>query len=224
MTIFEQVDLWASRVPIDEERAHERKEISREILCRLNSLTKPQGSLGRLEDLVLWYGLACGQSLFPDPGGVVCVFASDHGIAMSGVSAFPQVVTVEMVKNFANGGAAVNVLARQAGLELMVLDMGVNADLSFLPSVVNAKVAYGTQNFLTQRPIVQCIQTGYFKNRKKNQGQNTVHTNMRIFPDPELVFESAGVQGGFPCIGPAIKMKPSGQDRPKNGQENRPDQ
>jgi len=177
MTIFEQVDLWASRVPVDEERAPERKELSREILCRLNSLTKPQGSLGRLEELVLWYGLVCGRSLFPDPAGVVCVFASDHGIAVSGVSAFPQVVTVEMVKNFANGGAAVNVLARQAGLELMVLDMGVNADLSFLPSVVNAKVAYGTQNFLTQRAIapsemVQAMKTGFDLSLKlKAQGK-----------------------------------------------------
>ena len=177
MTIFEQIDLWTSRIPLEEETASERKSISMEILCRLNSLTKPQGSLGRLEEMILWYGLVCRRSLFPDPAGVVAVFASDHGIASSGVSAFPQVVTVEMVKNFASGGAAVNVLARQAGLELMVFDMGVNADLSFLHAVVNAKVAYGTKNFLTERAIApaemaQAMKTGFDLSVKlKSQGK-----------------------------------------------------
>ena len=166
MTIFEQVDLWVSRIPGEYEHASQKKEIRQAIQSRLDSLTKPQGSLGRLEDLILWYGLVCRQTLFPDPAGVVCVFAADHGIAASGVSAFPQVVTVEMVKNFSNGGAGVNVLARQAGLELMVLDMGVNADLSFLPLVKNAKVSYGTRNFLSERAIapdemMQAMKTGF---------------------------------------------------------------
>jgi len=166
MTIFEQVDLWVSRIPIEDESVSGRKEIAEEIQARLDSLTKPQGSLGQLEKLILWYGQVCRRSLFPDPSGVVAVFASDHGIAASGVSAYPQVVTVEMVKTFSNGGAAVNVLARQAGLDLMVLDMGVNADLSSLPLVQNAKVAYGTRNFLKERAIVpsemiQAMKTGF---------------------------------------------------------------
>jgi len=177
MTIFEQVDLWISRIPIEDEIESKKKEVAREIQCRLDSLTKPQGSLGRLEDLIMWYGLVCQRSLFPDPSGVVAVFAGDHGIAAIGVSAFPQVVTLEMVKNFSNGGAAVNVLARQAGLELMVLDMGVNADLSSLPLVQNAKVAYGTRNFLKERAIapsemVQAMKTGFdLSLRLKSQGK-----------------------------------------------------
>jgi nicotinate-nucleotide--dimethylbenzimidazole phosphoribosyltransferase len=166
MTIFEQIDFWISRIPIEEEIESEKKEIAREIQHRLDSLIKPQGSLGRLEELILWYGLVCRRSRFPDPSGVVAVFAGDHGIAASGVSAFPQIVTVEMVKNFSNGGAAVNVLSRQAGLELLVFDMGINADLSSLPSVQNAKVAYGTRNLLTERAMapsemVQAMKTGF---------------------------------------------------------------
>src|SRR5687767_8455891 len=89
---------------------------------RLDTRTKPQGSLGRLEILAIQVGLAL-QSLrprFTQPR--IMVFAADHGIAPAGVSAFPQEVTAQMVANYLSGGAAINVLARQLNLALAVID------------------------------------------------------------------------------------------------------
>ncbi len=109
-------------------------------------LTKPGGALGRLEELSIW--LAGVQGCCP-PRPVerarVVVFAGDHGVARSGVSAYPPEVTAQMVRNFVAGGAAVNVLARVAGASVRVLDIGVDADLSDLPADVTAhKVRRGS--------------------------------------------------------------------------------
>lgn len=101
----------------------------------LDHKTKPLGSLGRLEALALQLGLVLGNTspLLEHPQLVV--FAADHGVAVRGVSAFPSDVTWQMVENFLSGGAAVNVLARQHGLSLTVVDCGVNHDfLAGLPS------------------------------------------------------------------------------------------
>src|SRR3989454_12839083 len=90
----------------------------------LDSLTKPPGSLGRLEEIaarlaVLRGGTPCVER------PVIFTFAADHGVVAEGVSAYPQVVTAQMVENFLRGGAAVNVLARQAGARVVVADLGV---------------------------------------------------------------------------------------------------
>jgi nicotinate-nucleotide--dimethylbenzimidazole phosphoribosyltransferase len=108
-------------------------------------LTKPTGALGRLEDLSVW--LAGVQGRCP-PAPItrprVVVFAGDHGVARSGVSAYPPEVTAQMVRNFVAGGAAVNVLARLSGATVRVVDMAVDADLSDLPSVGGHKVRRGS--------------------------------------------------------------------------------
>jgi len=114
-------------------------------------LTKPAGALGRLEDLACWLA-GCQQHAIPQPlQPAVTLFAADHGVADEGVSAFPQVVTVEMVKNIANGGAAINVLAKQHHARLRVVDVGVAGDLTQLgDAIVHAKVASACGNIIHQ--------------------------------------------------------------------------
>src|SRR6202023_2956239 len=96
----------------------------------LDNLTKPLGSLGRLEDLAAKFVAAHSGALTLPLRKAVYVFAADHGIVSEGVSAYPQEVTLQMVRNFLNGGAAINVLTRQHQPRLLVIDVGVNGDLS----------------------------------------------------------------------------------------------
>lgn len=115
--------------------------------ARLDDLTKPQGSLGMLEDIARrLYLIQEGAPLAASPA-VIFTCAGDHGVAAEGVSPFPQEVTRQMVLNFISGGAAINVLARHAGAELLVVDAGcAGPDFPPHPSLVRAKVAPGTAN------------------------------------------------------------------------------
>ena len=125
-------------------------ELNAALQSKIDQKTKPLGALGRLEALALQIGL-CQNTLTPTLNKpCILIFASDHGIAASGVSAYPQTVTAQMVANFLSGGAAISVLARQHGLELLIVDAGVNADLAAHPQLIAAKIGKGTQNFLTQ--------------------------------------------------------------------------
>lgn len=127
---------------------------------RINTKTKPLGALGKLEPLALQLGLI-QRTLQPElRQPAILVFAGDHGIAQSGVSPFPQEVTFQMVQNFLAGGAAINVFARQHGINLRIVDAGVNADFAQQPGLVHAKVGLGTANFLHEPAMtaVQCQQ------------------------------------------------------------------
>jgi nicotinate-nucleotide--dimethylbenzimidazole phosphoribosyltransferase len=115
---------------------------------RLDRLTKPQGSLGRLEELAAQYVMICGEEKPSVPRGMVFTFAADHGVAKEGVSAYPREVTEQMVLNFLRGGAGVNVLARHAGMAVRVVDIGVAHDLGIVPELIQKKVMFGTKNFL----------------------------------------------------------------------------
>jgi nicotinate-nucleotide--dimethylbenzimidazole phosphoribosyltransferase len=114
----------------------------------IDDKTKPLGALGQLEALALHVGLI-QQTLRPcvEPAHIL-VFAADHGAARAGISAFPQEVTWQMVHNFLQGGAAINVFARQYGLGLDVVDAGVCHDFEAHPRLMDRKVALGTQNYL----------------------------------------------------------------------------
>jgi nicotinate-nucleotide--dimethylbenzimidazole phosphoribosyltransferase len=116
---------------------------------RLDSLTKPPGSLGYLEEVVRRYA-AIRRDGDARPGpGAIAVFVADHGIAEEGVSAFPQAVTVEMLRNIASGGAAISVLARRFGYQLRVIDVGVKIDTSAAPfaGVTYRRAGAATANF-----------------------------------------------------------------------------
>ncbi|WP_189466478.1 nicotinate-nucleotide--dimethylbenzimidazole phosphoribosyltransferase [Litchfieldella qijiaojingensis] len=140
------------------------REIGRRVTAYLDTLTKPPGSLGQLEALAVELAAMTGED-FPrvTPPGVL-VFAADHGVAAEGVSAFPQEVTAQMVANFAGGGAAINVFARQIGARLEVIDVGVATKL-VVPDVVHEKVRPATANFIdadamTRDEAVQAIEVG----------------------------------------------------------------
>jgi len=114
--------------------------------ARQDTLTKPRGSLGRLEDLSVHLAGIQGDPLPRLERKAVVVMAGDHGVVEEGVSAYPQEVTAQMVRNFLAGGAGVNVLARQAGARVVVVDLGVASDLEPQPGLVVRKVAHGTAN------------------------------------------------------------------------------
>jgi nicotinate-nucleotide--dimethylbenzimidazole phosphoribosyltransferase len=121
---------------------------------RQNILTKPLGSLGRLEALSIQLAGIYG---IPHPSPVrkaVIIMAGDHGVTQEGVSAYPSAVTVQMVLNFLQGGAAINVLSRQAGARVIVVDIGIAADLEEkVAGLLRRKIAYGTQN-MCQKPAM----------------------------------------------------------------------
>jgi nicotinate-nucleotide--dimethylbenzimidazole phosphoribosyltransferase len=120
---------------------------------RLNSLTKPLGSLGRLEELAARYVAIRRELLPPLEKKMVVVFAADHGVVAEGVSAYPQDVTYQMVYNFLRGGAGINVLARHVAARVEIVDIGVNYDFGPLPELVSRKVAYGSRN-MAQEPAL----------------------------------------------------------------------
>jgi len=133
---------------------------------KLDNLTKPQGSLGRLEELALQYALI-KQTLEPKlEHKLVMVVAADHGVADEGVSAFPKEVTAQMVRNFLQNGAGINVLARHTGTRVVVVDIGVAEEINTShPALRNCKVALGTKNMvqgpaMTKAQAVSAIETG----------------------------------------------------------------
>ncbi|RXH56915.1 nicotinate-nucleotide--dimethylbenzimidazole phosphoribosyltransferase [Granulicella sibirica] len=114
--------------------------------AHLDTLTKPLGSLGRLEDIAAQF-IAIRQARFADPvSKAVYVFAADHGVTAEKVSAYPSEVTRQMVLNFLAGGAAINVLSRLHNVALQVIDVGVDGDFDPATPLVHAKVRRGSRN------------------------------------------------------------------------------
>lgn len=125
--------------------------------ARLDRLTKPIGSLGRLEELAARYVMITGVMKPTVPRGAVFTFAADHGVTVEGVSAYPSAVTPQMVLNFLRGGAGVNVLARHAGIEVRVVDIGVAFDFGAAPRLLHKKIMPGTKNLLVE-PAMNLVQ------------------------------------------------------------------
>ncbi|MCM3760404.1 nicotinate-nucleotide--dimethylbenzimidazole phosphoribosyltransferase [Alkalihalobacillus oceani] len=122
--------------------------------AHLDQLTKPLGSLGRVEELAVQLAGITGevQPVIEKPA--IIVAAADHGIVSEGVSAYPQEVTALMIDNFVKGGAAINVFARQIGATVTVADVGVNQDLGNQP-IAHHKIRYGTGNFLHEDAMTE---------------------------------------------------------------------
>lgn len=114
--------------------------------ARQDQLTKPQGSLGRLEELSIQLAGIRQDGVAPLKNKAVITMAGDHGVVATGVSAYPQDVTPQMVYNFLRGGAGINVLARHVGARVVVVDMGVAASLEPHAQLIAKKVAPGTDN------------------------------------------------------------------------------
>jgi nicotinate-nucleotide--dimethylbenzimidazole phosphoribosyltransferase len=140
--------------------------LQKEVLERLDRLTKPPGSLGRLEEFALRYCLCRGRADAEISQMKVFTFAGDHGITEEKITPYPSEVTYQMVLNMVNGGAAVSVMSKKAGIECAVVDMGVAGPFQQVPGLVIHKVAPGTRNFLLQPAMTeaQCreaIQVGF---------------------------------------------------------------
>jgi nicotinate-nucleotide--dimethylbenzimidazole phosphoribosyltransferase len=118
--------------------------------ARQQQLTKPPGSLGRLEELACWFAARSSNPIPGNPRTEIFVFAADHGVAARGVSAFPQSVTGQMVTNFATGGAAINVLASLEDCRIEVVDVGVAGNLELPRTVRNEKVRSGTRDLFAE--------------------------------------------------------------------------
>ncbi|MFC1596237.1 nicotinate-nucleotide--dimethylbenzimidazole phosphoribosyltransferase [Candidatus Margulisiibacteriota bacterium] len=133
--------------------------------ARLDFLTKPQGSLGRLEELAKQVVGITGQKDPAYQNKVIFTFAGDHGVVESGVSAFPQEVTPQMVYNFLANGAGINVLANHIGGRVVVADLGVATDLNPHPELIIKKVNYGTKNMangpaMSREEAIKAIESG----------------------------------------------------------------
>jgi len=136
------------------------KSLKAELVDKINHKTKPLGALGQLEAIALQVGMI-QQTLAPQLSNpTLLVFAGDHGVVNSGVSPYPQAVTAQMVLNFLQGGAAINVFARQSNMQLRVIDAGVNYDFDASTDLIHAKVGAGTANFLQAHAMTasQCQQ------------------------------------------------------------------
>lgn len=135
------------------------------IIDKINNLTKPKGSLGRLEEMALQIALI-QQTLTPalhKPQNII--FAADHGIVDEGVSLSPKEVTWQQLSNFLHGGAGVNFLCRQHGFELKIVDAGVDYDLPYEKGIIDMKVRRSTRNYLyeaamTKEEMKLCIERG----------------------------------------------------------------
>ena len=144
--------------PLDEKAIKAARE-------RQDSLTKPLGSLGRLEELSIKVAGIRGVAMPRIDRKTIVVMAGDHGVVAEGVSLYPQDVTPQMVANFLHGGAAINILARHAGARVVVVDMGVAAELEPHPDLVYRKVALGTRNLMrgpamSQEEAINAIEAG----------------------------------------------------------------
>ncbi|MBI4180905.1 MAG: nicotinate-nucleotide--dimethylbenzimidazole phosphoribosyltransferase, partial [Chloroflexi bacterium] len=136
-----------------------------EASARQDTLTKPQGSLGRLEELSIQLAGIQGKPIPQIKHKAIVTMAGDHGVVAEGVSAYPQEVTPQMVYNFLNGGAGINVISRQVGARIIVVDMGVAAEIKANPKLLSRKVGMGTKNMavgpaMTEEEAVKAIETG----------------------------------------------------------------
>ena len=131
----------------------------------LDSLTKPQGSLGMLEELAKKYCLIKNTTSPKLNKKRIYTFAADHGVTEEGVSAYPKEVTPQMVLNMLNGGAAINVLSRHANAEVKVVDIGVDYDFEDHENLIKRKIAYGTKNIakgpaMSKEEAIKAIEVG----------------------------------------------------------------
>ena len=133
--------------------------LAQKLQHKIDHKTKPMGALGQLESLALQLGLIQRSETLKLDQPQLVVFAADHGIAAEGVSAFPQAVTVQMVSNMLAGGAAINVLARQHGFALHVVDAGVAGEIADHPQLIKRKIAPGTANlaYCPAMSAEQCV-------------------------------------------------------------------
>ncbi|MFC1898733.1 nicotinate-nucleotide--dimethylbenzimidazole phosphoribosyltransferase [Chloroflexota bacterium] len=149
---------------------------------RQDILTKPAGSLGRLEDLSIQIAGIQGKPIPQIKDKAIFTMAGDHGIVREKIGNWPQEVTAQMVANIVRGGAGINVIARQAGARIITVDMGVAADLENSPGLLIKKIGYGTKNIaagpaMTEKQARKAIETGIeLANTEAGKGVDIIGT------------------------------------------------
>ena len=133
----------------------ENKVLRQQLQQIIDLKTKPLGALGRLETLALQLGMIQGTTNPQIEQPQIRVFAADHGLTKHGISAYPSAVTAQMVHNFLQGGAAINVLARQHHIELKVVDAGVDTDFEPHPQLLNHKIRHGSRDALVEPAMTE---------------------------------------------------------------------
>ncbi|WP_404366715.1 nicotinate-nucleotide--dimethylbenzimidazole phosphoribosyltransferase [Marinobacter sp.] len=174
---------------------------------RQNSLTKPRGSLGRLEAVAI---ALCGQQNTDRPGldrVHIAVFAADHGVCAEGISAFPQEVTGQMVANFAAGGAAISVLARSLGATLEVVNLGTVSALQPLPGVLDQAIAPGTANLAIQ-PAMTIGQVEAALTRGDKAAQRAADAGAQLFIGGDMGIGNTTSAAALAC---ALLKAPAGE-------------
>ena len=185
---------WLSTPP-----AVANQEIRQLAEQRQTQLTKPPGSLGRLEELAIRLA-ALQNTLQPGADRVhIAIFSADHGVAAEGVSAFPQSVTGEMIKNFARGGAAINVLARALNASLEIINLGTVHDTQMLTRVRHCYLGPGTANFvhqpaMTWEQLNQAFQAGFEATERAQQ------TGQQLFIGGEMGIGNTTSATALACL------------------------
>lgn len=171
----------------------------KDALDRQAQLTKPPGSLGRLEEIAT--RLAGLQGTYkPQLDTVrIVIFAADHGVAAEHVSAFPQSVTVEMLRNFAGGGAAVNVLAKHLQAELEVINVGTVTEVEVLPGVIDQRIGPGSANFcadqaMTETQLEEALEIG------RDAVARAVLANTNLFIGGEMGIANTTSASALACV------------------------
>ncbi len=144
----------------------QKSQLKQKIQAHLNDLTKPPGSLGKMEDIALQYCLCRKNSSAVIKTAEMFVFAGDHGITEEGVSPYPKEVTSQMVLNMLNNSAAISVLCKNSGIKCRIIDIGVDYDFNDNPRLIKKKVKKGTDNFLrgpamTEEELEKAFLAGY---------------------------------------------------------------
>ena len=186
-------------------------------------LTKPAGSLGLLENIAIQFAAMQATNTPKIDKIYIAVFAADHGVMDENVSAFPQAVTAEMVRNFSRGGAAISVLAKQLNATLDVIDLGTVIELEELPGVISKRISAATKNFCIQSAMnseqcLQALQVG------REIAENAQQSKADIFIGGDMGIGNTTTSAALACAllnEPASKLVGPGTGVDAKGLENK---
>ncbi|WP_298188859.1 nicotinate-nucleotide--dimethylbenzimidazole phosphoribosyltransferase [uncultured Pseudomonas sp.] len=173
--------------------------VRRKAQARQQQLTKPAGSLGRLEQLAIELAAMQGNQRPQVDNLWISIFAGDHGVVAEGVSAFPQAVTGQMLHNFVNGGAAISVLAKQLGATLEVIDLGLAEPLEPLRGVRQLHIGPGTQNF-AEAPAMTVAQLLLAMNAGQASAQRAHEAGCQLFIGGEMGIGNTTAATAMACL------------------------
>ncbi|WP_445711883.1 nicotinate-nucleotide--dimethylbenzimidazole phosphoribosyltransferase [Flavobacterium sp.] len=173
--VEEMSEVETANLPLEVSKNNSSEDLAEQLRYKIDQKTKPEGALGLLEKLALQIGLVFKTETPHIQNPHIVVFAADHGIANHGVSAYPQEVTRQMVTNFLEGGAAINVFCKQNNIALDIVDAGVNYDFPTNTKLISKKVAKGTQSFLQTAAMSHTEMELCFANGASNVSE--IHKN-----------------------------------------------